>query len=258
MPLLKTPRLTLNYRLDGADGAPVLVLSNSLGTDLDMWAVQMPELVRHFRVLRYDTRGHGGSAIVPGPFGVAELGRDVLDLMDGLDIARAHFCGLSMGGMTGMWLGLNAPGRFDRLVLCNTAAKIGTAEQWDLRIARVELAGTVSVAEAVLERWFTPEFMAARPDVVGAARATLESTSAAGYAASCAAVRDMDQRAAIADIRLPTLVIAGTHDLATPPAAGREVARNIPGARYLELDAAHLSNLEQAEQFTAALLEFLR
>lgn len=258
MPLLKTPRLTLNYRLDGADGAPVLVLSNSLGTDLDMWAAQMPELVGHFRVLRYDTRGHGGSAIVPGPFGVAELGRDVLDLMDGLDIARAHFCGLSMGGMTGMWLGLNAPGRFDRLVLCNTAAKIGTAEQWDLRIARVELAGTVSVAEAVLERWFTPEFMAARPDVVGAARATLESTSAAGYAASCAAVRDMDQRAAIADIRLPTLVIAGTHDLATPPAAGREVARNIPGARYLELDAAHLSNLEQAEQFTAALLEFLR
>ena len=246
----------LYYDLEGREEAPVLVLSNSLGTTLDMWAPQMPALLQHFRVLRHDARGHGRSDVTPGPYTIAQLGADVLALMDHLGMARAHFCGLSMGGMIGMWLGTHHAGRLDRLVLCNTAAKIGTPDIWNQRIAKVEAEGMASIVDLVLERWFTAGFRQRAPEQVGVVRQMLLDTVPAGYSANCAAVRDMDQRAGIASIRVPTLVIAGTHDGSTPAADGRAVADAIPGAQYVELDAAHLSNWEQSEQFTQALLNF--
>ena len=247
----------LHYEIEGREDAPVLVLSNSLGTTLEMWAPQMPALLQHFRVLRHDARGHGRSDVPPGPYSTAQLGADVLALMDHLGIARAHFCGLSMGGMIGMWLGTHHAGRLDRLALCNTAAKIGTPETWNPRIAKVEAEGMASIVDTVLERWFTDRFRARAPEQVAVVRDMLLNTAPAGYSANCAAVRDMDQRADLASIRVPTLVIAGTHDGSTPAADGRAVADAIPGARYVELDAAHLSNWEQSEQFTQALVAFL-
>jgi len=258
MPHLATDDgVSLHYRLDGPDAAPVLVLSNSLGTNLDMWEPQMAALVQTYRVLRYDTRGHGQSGLPPAPYQVDRLGKDVLALMDGLKIDRAMFCGLSMGGMTGMWLGVNAPQRFGKLVLCNTAAKIGTPEVWNSRIAAVEQGGTAVVVPGVIQRWFTEGFIKAQPAVVDRIAAMLLATPAAGYNAACGAVRDMDQRDSIAAIRLPTLVIAGTHDLSTPAADGKAVADKIPGARYAEFSAAHLSNVEVPDEFTKTLTAFL-
>ena len=257
MSYLNNDGARLYYELEGRDDAPLLVLSNSLGTTLDMWAPQMPKLLQHYRVLRHDARGHGRSTVTPGPYTIPQLGGDVLALMDQLGIARAHFCGLSMGGMIGMWLGTHHAGRLNRLVLCNTAAKIGTPDTWNPRIAKVDAEGMAPIVDLVLERWFTPGFRQRAPQQVAVVRDMLQATAPAGYSANCAAVRDMDQRAEVASIAVPTLVIAGAHDGSTPAADGRAVADAIPGARYVELDAAHLSNWEQSEQFTDALLGFL-
>lgn len=247
----------LHYRFDGDEAAPVLVLSNSLGTDLNMWQPQMRALVQQFRVMRYDTRGHGLSGLSPAPYAVDRLGKDVLVLLDGLGIKRAHFCGLSMGGMTGMWLGVHAPERIDHLVLCNTAAKIGTPEIWNARIAAVEKGGMAAIQPGVIQRWFTEDFATRHPEAVAPIAAMLLATAPEGYTAACGAVRDMDQRQAIAAIRAPTLVIAGAHDMATSAAEGRAVADTIPNARYVEFPAAHLSNIESAPAFTGALVNFL-
>ncbi len=247
----------IHCRIDGSAGAPVLVLSNSLGTDLAMWDPQMPALAREFRVIRYDTRGHGASEATPGPYRIDRLGRDVVGLLDALKIERAHFCGLSLGGMTGMWLGVHAPDRLHRLVLANTAARIGTPDAYNTRIAKVLAEGMVAVSQAVVERWFTAAFLTAHPDVGAAMRQMIERTPVQGYAAACAAVRDMDQRDAITAIRTPTLVVAGAHDVATPAVDGKFLADHIAGAQLAELDAAHLSNIEAGPAFTATLLAFL-
>lgn len=257
MPFIDINGARLHYEVDGQDDAPWLVLSNSLGTHLEMWNPQMPALRSRFRVLRYDTRGHGMSAVPKGPYSVEQLGRDVVALMDELGIARAHFCGLSMGGMTGMWLGVHVAERIDRLVLCNTSALIGPAEVWNTRIAKVNSEGMDAIVQAVIDRWFTPAYQQRATQDIARVREMLLQTPAEGYTANCAAVRDMDQRADVANIKAPTLVIAGTHDLATPAKDGKAVADSIPGARYVELDAAHLSNWEQAERFTATLIDFL-
>ncbi len=257
MPFLEAGDLRVHYLLNGRDSAPLVVLSNSLGTNFSMWDPQAPALEQKFRLLRYDTRGHGQSSATPGPYSIEQLARDVLALLDALAIDRAHFCGLSLGGMIGMWLGVNAPARLSKLVLCNTAPKIGTTETWNTRIESVRKAGMKSVAPGVLERWFTPEFRARWPQVVASVRRMLETTPPEGYAACCAAVRDMDQREAISAIRVPTLVISGARDPATPPAEGRFLAERIAGAQYAELPTAHLSNLEAPEQFSSELMRFL-
>ena len=257
MPFLDIGDLRVHYMLTGAANAPVVVLSNSLGTNFSMWGPQAPALEQKFRLLRYDTRGHGQSSATPGPYSIEQLARDVLGLLDSLQIDRVHFCGLSMGGMIGMWLGVNAPERIRKLVLCNTAPKIGTAEIWSTRIENVRKGGMKSVAPGVLERWFTPEFRARSPRVAASVLKMLETTPPEGYVACCAAVRDMDQRDAIATIRVPTLVIAGARDSATPPAEGRSLAERIAGARFAELPTAHLSNLEAPEQFSSELIRFL-
>lgn len=257
MPFIDLNGDRFHYQLDGLAEAPALVLSNSLGADLSMWDPQMPALASRFRVLRYDTRGHGASAVTPGPYRMAQLAGDVLALLEALGIDRASFCGISMGGATGMWLGAHAPERIDKLVLCNTGARIGTPEFWEARIAALRQGGTAGIAQGLMERWFTASFRARAPDVVARMREKLARTSTDGYIACCEAIRDHDERAAVAAIRRPTLVIAGTQDVATPPADGRFLAERIPGARYVEFDVAHLSNVEMPEAFTQAVLKFL-
>ena len=261
MPTLTSDDATLNYRVDGNDYAPPLILSNSLGTDLEMWSPQLQLLAANFRVIRYDTRGHGASSVPPGPYTLDQLGNDVLALLDHLQIERAHFCGLSMGGLTGLWLAIHAPQRLSRVVLANTGAKIGTPDTWNSRIDALHDAGPTglpeSMCDAVVERWFTGRHRELAPAGVARIRQMLTETSGAGYAANCGAIRDADLRAQLMLIRVPVLVIAGTHDPSTPPALGHEIADAIPDAQYVELDAAHLSNLEQAGAFNAAVLRFL-
>jgi 3-oxoadipate enol-lactonase len=257
MALLDVAGTGLFYRLDGAEGAPALVLSNSLGTTHGLWEPQMAALQGRFRVLRHDTRGHGGSGVSAGPYTIEGLGRDVLALMDGLGIERASFCGISMGGMIGMWLGINAPERLERLALCNTSARIGGPEAWNERIATVHERGMEAVLPAVIERWFTGRFRERSPAAVERIAAMLRSTPVEGYAACSAAVRNMDLLEQVERIRAPTLVVAGTHDTSTPPAHAAAIAERVKGSRLVELDAAHLSNVEQVEAFSAALLDFL-
>jgi len=247
----------LHRRIDGPAGAPALVLSSSLGTGIDLWEPQVAAFSARFRVIRYDARGHGRSPVLPGPCAIADLGRDLLGLADELGLGRFDFCGLSIGGMVGMWLACEASERLGRVALCNTAACIGTPESWEARMAAVRQGGMAAVVEAVLARWLTPPFAAAHPAEVEWLRRMLLATPPEGYAACCAALRDMDQRAAVAGIRVPTLVIAGAGDTSTPPAEGRWLADRIPGAVYRELPAAHLSNIEAAERFNQTVLAFL-
>ncbi|MFT0476710.1 3-oxoadipate enol-lactonase [Pseudomonas antarctica] len=250
----------LRYQLDGPLDAPVLVLSNSLGTDLHMWDIQMPAFTAHFRVLRFDTRGHGQSLVTEGPYSIEQLGRDVIALLDALDIQRAHFCGLSMGGLIGQWLGIHAGDRVQRLVVCNTAAKIGTLEVWNPRIETVLRDGPaamVALRDASIARWFTADFAAANPHQTKQITDMLAATSPEGYAANCAAVRDADFRQQLALIKVPTLVIAGTEDAVTPPAGGRFIQNHVRGAEYAEFYAAHLSNVQAGAEFSDRVLAFL-
>ncbi|HXN54102.1 MAG TPA: 3-oxoadipate enol-lactonase [Candidatus Acidoferrum sp.] len=257
MPVAKVNGCHIHYEVAGLANAPALVLSNSLGTNFSMWDAQMPELRKNFRLLRYDTRGHGQSEVTPGPYSFEQLGRDVLALADAADIGNFSFCGLSMGGVTGMWIGIHAGKRLHKLVLCSSGAKIGNAETWDARMEAVRKGGTKSIAAGTMERWFTARFREREPQTVERIKRMVESTSTEGYVACCGALREADFRESIAAIRTPTLVISGTHDPAAPPADGRFVAQRIPGARYLELDAAHLLNIEQHERFTRELSSFL-
>jgi 3-oxoadipate enol-lactonase len=257
MPFATVDDVRVYDRIDGPADRPVLVLAHSLGTDLSMWDPQAAALAGVFRVLCFEARGHGVSSVTPGPYTVERQARDALGLLDALAIPRAHFCGLSLGGMVGLWLGAYAAGRVGKLVLANTAARIGTPDFRNARIDAVLRGGLAAVAPAVLDRWFTAGFRERRPEAVAAVRRALLATPAAGYAAGCAAVRDADLRDVARAVAVPTLVIAGAHDVATPPADSRWLADVIPGARYCELAAAHLSNIEAADQFTAAISDFL-
>lgn len=250
----------LNYRLDGPEHAPVLVLSNSLGTDLHMWDTQVAAWSTHFRVLRYDTRGHGGSLVTEGPYCIEQLGRDVLALLDALDIQQAHFCGLSMGGLIGQWLGINAGERLKRLVLCNTAARIGTPETWNPRIEMVLREGAAAMQglrDASIERWFTPAFASIEPEQVTRITDMLAATSPKGYAANCGAVRDADFRDRLSEIKVPLLVVSGSADAVTPPSGGLFIQERVAGAEYAEFQAAHLSNVEVGEPFSRRVADFL-
>lgn len=247
----------LRVVVEGADGAPPLLLANALGTTAAMWELQVGALVERFRLVRFDARGHGGSDVPPGPYAVERLGRDALAVLDHLGIARARFCGLSLGGMVGQWLGAEAPERVERLVLASTTAHAGAREIWDQRIAQVRAEGVGVLVDGIIERWLTPGFCDARPEVVERIAAMVGATPAEGYAAAAAAVRDHDMRDDLARITAPTLVIAGTRDPGTPPEQARFLADHIPDARLDELDAAHLANVEAADRFTALVLGFL-
>lgn len=247
----------LNYRVDGPADAQPLVLSNSLGTAIPLWEPQMARLSQRYRVIRYDSRGHGASDAPAGAYSLERLGQDVLTLLDELDIYRAHFCGLSLGGMVGQWLGANAGPRLERLVLANTAAYMGPPDGWQVRMDLVSAGGMAAVTDGVIERWFTPDFIAGHPDTIDGIRRLLLATKPQGYVGCCAVVRDMDQRPHLSGITVPTLLIGGTADPATPPAKIQELAAGIPDNRVVMLDAAHLTNVAQADAFNQALLDFL-
>ena len=245
------------YRFDGPANKPVLVLSNSIGTTLNMWDMQIPDLSKHFRVLRYDTRGHGASGVPVGAYSMDRLGRDVIELLDALNISRVHFCGLSLGGLVGQWLGIHTPDRIDRLILCNTSSFLGPTQHWDSRIASVLQAENMpETAEMFLSHWFPPKMLEANNPVVGAFRAMLLATHPQGLAGCYAAVRDMDMRRTVALIRCPTLVIAGQYDTVTLPSHSELIAAAVPGSRLIILPAVHLSNIEYSDAFLSAVLEF--
>ena len=259
MPYAAVNGTELHYRIygDRHGNALWLVLSNSLGADLSMWTPQVAALSKHFRVLRYDTRGHGHSEAPKGPYTIEQLTGDVLGLMDTLKIARAHFCGLSMGGLTGVGLAARHGNRFERVVLCNTAARIGSPEVWVPRAAKARSEGMLALAGAVLPRWFTADYIEREPVVLAMIRDVFVHTDKEGYASNCDAIDAADLRPEAPAIKLPALVISGTHDLAATPAQGRELAQSIAGARYVELDASHISNIEKADAFTKTVIDFL-
>lgn len=258
MPVQHTKNRAFHYELAGVPGAPVLLFSNSLGTDLSMWHPQAQTLAQEFRVLRYDGRGQGQSVVTPGPYTIETLADDVLAMLKELDIAKVHFCGLSMGGMVGISLAMRAPERLGKLILCNTAPKIGTPAIWDARITAVRAGGMAAVVEGILERWFTTDFRQGSPSAIQKTREMLLRSPVEGYVACCSAVRDMDARESIVSIQVPTLIISGAHDPVTPPHDGHFMADKIAGSVYKELPAAHLSNIEAAEAFTMEVRQFLK
>jgi 3-oxoadipate enol-lactonase len=250
----------LHHRADGPDDAPVLLLGGSLGTTLAMFKPQVQALSDRLRLIRFDHRGHGGSPVRPGPYTIEELGRDVLALLDRLDLERVSYCGLSLGGMVGMWLAANAPERIERLVLICTAPCLPPAAAWFERAAVVRNAGTPeAVADAVLGRWFTAGYAAAHPDVVARHRAMIASTPAEGYAGCCEAIAVLDLRPALERIAAPTLVIAGAQDPTVTPERAEGLAAAIPDARLEVLDpAAHLASVERAEQVSELIARHLQ
>lgn len=243
--------------VEGAENAPALMLSNSLSSNLSMWDPQMPEFLKRYRVVRYDHRGHGGTDAPVGPYSMERLAQDAVDILDALGIARAHWCGLSMGGMTGMRMLTHHSERIDRAVLANTAAYMGPPELWQGRIQTATEGGMAALVDGTIERWFTPEFRERDPETIARVRAMILATPAQGYMGCCGAIRDMDQREAICGITNPTLVIIGAKDPATTPEAGALITDAIKGSQSVTLDAAHLSNLEQPDTFTKAVVEFL-
>ena len=258
MPFLDVNGARIRYQLSGPESRPTLVFSNSLGTDLAMWDPQVATLSRDFCVLCYDTRGHGQSSVTAGPYSLELLADDVVELLRCLHLGSVCFCGLSMGGMTGMSIATRRPQLLTKLILCNTAPKIGSADTWNTRIQTVCSGGMQSVVGGILERWYTSSFRAACPDAIDETKRTLLSTAPEGYVACCGAIRDADLREAIRGIAVPTLIMTGAHDPVTTPADAHFMNRRIAGSTYVELSAAHLSNIEAAEAFTRNLMNFLK
>ena len=249
---------TISYEVAGDPGSPALLLINSIGSSREMWARQMPAFTTAFRVIRYDARGHGTSSVPRGPYTLEQLGHDALAVLDDAGATSAHVCGISLGGLTGQWLGLNATDRVRGLVLANTAARIGTIESWAERIDLVREKGMSAVADMAMPRWFSPPFHARDPETVHVFRTMVQNCPSDGYLGCCAALRDADLRDRVAGIRSPTLLVASTADTATPPEGLQFIQERIPGARLVTLDAGHLSNVECAEDFTASVMDFLK
>lgn len=246
------------YRFEGEPGKPVLMLSNSIATTLEMWDGQIPALLRDFRVLRVDTRGHGGSGAPAGAYGLDRLGRDALELLDALGLERVHFCGLSLGGIIGQWLGVHAPERIDRLILAHTAARLGPAEHFDRLItAALEAEDMSAMADMFIGNWFPARLRDDAPETVARFRAMVLATPAQGLAGCFAALRDMDLRRTIALIPRPTLVLGGEHDTVTLARHSEEIAATVPGAKLVLVPAVHLSNVEMPDVFVETLRAFL-
>ena len=248
----------IDYSVAGAPGAPALLFINSIATTRELWARQVPRLSKSFRVITYDARGHGFSQATVGDYTIEQLGRDALAVLDDAGVESAHVCGISLGGITAMWMGVHAPRRVKSLVLANTAARIGSVQMWTERIDFVRQQGMAALAEMTMPRWFTETFRSQEPQTVSQFKAMVEKCSTDGYLGCCAALRDEDLREAIAGIRCPVLAIAGATDVATPPEALRLIHERIAGSQMITLDAAHLSNVEQHEAFNTGLMEFLK
>lgn len=246
--------MKVHHRFDGPPAAPVLVLASSLGTTHEMWDANVEALTRRFRVLRYDHRGHGGTAVPEEPFAVADMADDVVELLDDEGIDRVTFCGLSLGGAVGQSLARRHGERVERLVLCCTAAKFGEPAGWEERARTAREQGLGAIADAVLERWFTGAQRERQPELVAGFHERFRATPVEGYARCCEALRDWDFRSELAAIETPTVCVAGAEDPSTPPAELELLAHEIPDARLVVLpDAAHLANLAQPELFAEAV-----
>ena len=257
MPMIDADGCPIHVKVEGRDDAPALMLSNSLGTNLSMWDPQARAFAKEFRLIRYDRRGHGQSGAPKGPYNMERLGRDVLAVLDALKIEKTHWCGLSMGGMVGQWLGANAPERFGKIILANTACHYPDPTNWLNRIKAVKEGGIAAVADTVIAGWLTADFREREPQIAANMKAMMLASPAEGYLACCEALSTLDQRELLPKIKSPTLVIAGRHDMSTPIAAGEFIRSRIPGASMTILDAAHISNVEQPHAFTDAVVGFL-
>lgn len=258
MPVITVDKTRINYQIEGNESSPSLLFSNSLGTDIGMWAPQVPDLITRFRIVRYDTRGLGASDAPQGDYTIEQLGRDVIALADALQIAKFAFVGLSLGGMIGQWIGANAGDRVTSLVLANTSPYVPPKSNWDDRRRAVLERGMSAIVDMAMGRFFSPETLAKEDPVVSAIRSTFLATNPAGYSGCCAAIRDMDQRSSLSKIGVPTLVIAGDRDVSTPWIGHGEIlAREIRGAKAVHLPTAHLSNVEAPQLYNSALIEFL-
>jgi len=258
MPMIDADGCPIYVEVEGREDAPALMLSNSLGTNLHMWDEQAGEWAKYFRVIRYDRRGHGKSGVPDGPYSMERFGRDVLAILDALEIEKTNWCGLSMGGMVGQWLGANAPDRVEKLVLSNTNFHYADKAPWADRIKFVQEKGLTELVDPNMERWFTKDFRARAPQTIARMKEMFVATDPVGYIACCEAIRDMDFTESNSRITAPTLVIVGKQDPATPPAAGETIAKQIKGAEVAALDAAHISNMEQPKLYTETVLEFLQ
>lgn len=255
---ISTPEGTTHYRIDGPAGAPLLVLSNSLGTSVAMWEPQMMAFTSHFRVLRYEHPGHGGTEASPGPYTIDRLCNGLLSLLDALGEERASICGLSLGGMVGMWVAAHAPDRVDRLVLCCTAPSLPPPKSWQERAARVRRGGTVPLVDGLMERWFTTGFSARGPEVVRQATNMIRSADPEGYSGCCEAIATIDLWDVLGEISAPTLIVAGREDPVVRLSDALMMHERISGASLVVLPgASHLANLEQPERFTDAVLDHL-
>ena len=258
MPFATIHNTRMFYRLQGSPGRPVLILSHSISTDQAMWDLQVNDLLPHFQVLRYDTRGHGASDAPAGEYSVEMLGKDALALADALGISQFAFCGLSLGGAIGQWVAAQAPERVTHLVLANSSPQFVPRANWETRISTVREKGMSAVADVAMQRFFSPDTVAKGDPHVASIRSVFLSTDPVGYTACCAALRDMDHTQLVRKIKVPTLIISGDRDVATPWIGhGERLINEIQGARAVHLPAAHLSNIEKPRSFTAALFEFL-
>ncbi|MGY5809076.1 3-oxoadipate enol-lactonase [Rhizobium sp. LEGMi198b] len=260
MPYLDLATHRLHYRIDGdwsADDKPWLMFCNSLGTDLHMWNAQVAVLSQHYRILRYDRRGHGLSSAPPPPYALADLGNDTIALLDALEIGRTHFCGLSIGGLTAQWLGIHAGHRLDRIIVCATSTRIGTTESWVARMEAVRENGLSGLVAATVERWFTPEFAAAEPDTIGKILVNFGATAPDGYIGCCAALADADLREEVKRIANPLLAVSGEDDPVCPPPDLARIALNVRRGHHVSLPGRHIVNVESAPAFNAELRKFL-
>ncbi|MEH2509849.1 3-oxoadipate enol-lactonase [Nitrobacteraceae bacterium AZCC 1564] len=257
MPMIDADGCLLNVSVEGRESGPTIMLSNSLGTTMQMWEPQMAALTKLFRVVRYDRRGHGKSGAPAGPYSMERFGNDVLAILDDLNIEKVHWCGVSMGGMVGQWLGANAPERVGKLILANTTCYYADPTNWLNRIKAVNESGLAAIADTVIAAWLTADFREREPQITARLKQMLLDSPAQGYVACCEALSKLDQRDLLPRITAPTLVIAGRHDAATPVEAGEFIRSRIPGASMTLLDAAHISNVEQSHSFTEAVVGFL-
>ncbi|MEA5460988.1 3-oxoadipate enol-lactonase [Arcicella sp. LKC2W] len=248
-----------NYKIQGTPNSPVLIFSNSLGSEMMMWDEVIPYLLPYFRVLQYDTRGHGGSVEhgVDSPYTIALLGQDVIDLLDQLNISEAYFCGLSMGGLIGQWLGLNYPNRIKKLIVCNTGAKIGNDERWNGRIETLKANGMQAIVDDTIERWFTEDFRTQNPERVAQTHAMFLRSNVTGYCNCCAAIRDADFREELQKVSVETLVITGDEDPVTNVEQAEFIANEIPASHLRVLHARHLSATELPKEFAENIIEFI-
>lgn len=248
---------TISFDIEGPANAPPLLLINSIGTTRNLWTRQLHAFSSAYRVIRYDARGHGRSSVSPGDYTLEQLAEDAIAVMDAAGVASAHICGISLGGITAMWLGVHASPRVNSLVLANTAARIGSLQSWTERIELVNTLGMSAVADKAMSMWFSKEFRDRERDLINRFHAMVESCPPVGYLGCCAALRDADLREAIANVRCPTLAIAGSIDPSTPVDALKFIHSKISGSRMVTLDAAHLTNVEQANVFTSKVMAFL-